>query len=58
MWVCRCGVWVMEIFFVLVSGIVLFWLGQLGNIGNKFVFFNFVVVKIKEVIVNIFGIFL
>ncbi|MDE5094702.1 MAG: pentapeptide repeat-containing protein [Trichodesmium sp. St11_bin5] len=56
MWVRRCGAWATEISLVLVSGTVPFWLGQLGNIGNKSVPLNPAVAKTKEVIANTFGI--
>ena len=56
MWVRRCGAWATEISLILVSGTVPFWLGQLGNIGNKSVPLNPAVAKTKEVIANTFGI--
>ena len=56
MWVRRCGAWATEISLILVSGTVPFWLGQLGNIGNKSVPLNPAVAKTKEVIANTLGI--
>jgi len=55
-WVRRCGAWVTEVSLILVSGTIPFYLGQLGNIGNKSVPLNPVVVKTTEGIAKTFGI--
>ncbi|MEM1168579.1 MAG: pentapeptide repeat-containing protein [Cyanobacteria bacterium P01_H01_bin.35] len=54
-WVRRCGAWATEVSLIVVSGTVPFWLGQLGNIGNKSVPLNPVVAKTTEVIAHTLG---
>ncbi len=55
-WVRRCGAWATEVSLILLSGTVPFYLGQLGNIGNRSVPLNPAVAKTTEVIANTFGI--
>ena len=55
-WVRRCGAWATEVSLILFSGTVPFYLGQLGNIGNRSVPLNPAVAKTTEVIANTFGI--
>ncbi|MGK7919773.1 MAG: pentapeptide repeat-containing protein [Trichodesmium sp.] len=54
-WIRRCGAWATEVSLIVVSGTVPFWLGQLGNIGNKSVPLNPVVAKTTEVIADTLG---
>ncbi|MDE5113380.1 MAG: pentapeptide repeat-containing protein [Trichodesmium sp. St15_bin1_1] len=55
-WVRRCGAWATEVSLILLSGTVPFYVGQLGNIGNRSVPLNPAVAKTTEVIANTFGI--
>ena len=55
-WVRRCAAWATEVSLILLSGTVPFYLGQLGNIGNRSVPLNPAVAKTTEVIANTFGI--
>ncbi len=54
-WVRRCGAWVTEVSLIVVSGTVPFYLGQLGNLGNKSVPLNPIVTTTTEVIAKILG---